>query len=108
LAGYVLCFLSSLVWLIAAFQSNIYTYSPAPYIGMLARGFVFATITFLMMLYQDTSRRSQQQLERLRRILPICPNCGRMLCVDGQWRHLDDILNNIPANALTPSCDCSH
>jgi hypothetical protein len=106
--AYIFCFLSSLFWLIAALQSNFYSSTVAPYIGMFSRLFFFTTTTYLILLYQQTTRRCQDQLNQLRRILPICPNCGRMLCIDGQWRTFDDILKNISIHDLSPSCHCRH
>lgn len=107
-AGYLLCFLSSLVWLIAAGQTITYTQPLAPLIGMLSRAFVFFLITYLLLLYRSISRRSLEQLQRLQLLLPICPDCGCILCVDGQWRSLDAVINNSTPNAFPSSCICHH
>jgi hypothetical protein len=107
-AGDVVCLLSSLSWLVAAFQGNIYIYTMSPRIGMFARSLMFALIVFLLALYQHTIRRSQEQLQRLKCILPICSDFGRILYSNGQWRDLEGLLESNTATVFTSTSDCHH
>jgi|694.fasta_scaffold02545_8 hypothetical protein len=109
-AGYGASALASLLWLNAELLSPSRAYSQAwiPLQAMAARGLVFLLITWLLCLYTSSNRTARHRLNNLQRVLPICHDCGSILCHDGQWRSLEQVIQNPSSIVSLPAHHCVH
>ena len=57
---------------------------------------------------QLSSRQLRDQQRQLTAFLPLCPNCGHMLCHDGQWRSFEQLLQKPPLVGSLPHHPCVH
>lgn len=92
-AGYLACLLSCIAWLSAYLLQGNSNGLMIPIQAMLSRGLVYFLITYMLIKIRDSSRIVSDQLERLKTVLPICPACGKLLCYDGKWRNVGDVLH---------------
>ncbi len=79
----------------------------APPWATVALALLFALFTFLASRQQRRSRHRQDQLRHLSSLLPLCPNCGQLLCHDGHWHSLEQLLHNPRLPGPLPSHPCS-
>jgi hypothetical protein len=84
LPAYLVCFLAALV-------------GQAPSLTTAARFLLLALLTALASRSLSSLRASQDRLRRLSELLPLCANCGQILCQDGQWRSLEQAILHIPS-----------
>jgi hypothetical protein len=67
----------------------------------------FLLLTAVASRFLIANRRRQEQLRSLSALLPLCPNCGQLRCHDGQWRSLEQLLQNPQLPGALPSHSCS-
>lgn len=65
---------------------------------------LLALITALASRHLQDLRQSREQHRRLAALLPLCPNCGQLLCHDGQWRPLHQAILHPPSKQSQHSC----
>jgi hypothetical protein len=75
------------------------------------RGLVYLLITWLLSLYTRSKQIARHRIDTLKRLLPLCPDCGMLHCQDGQWRSLETIFSD-PGSSFPPlprhGCQSSH
>ena len=108
IAAYAACGVASLAWLIAELHTATFSNAWIPYQGMVARGFIYVLITWLVSHYAEAVRLSRTRLANLKRVLPICPDCGMFCCHDGQWRTIEQVINNPERLGSPPRHHCGH
>jgi hypothetical protein len=74
---------------------------------VLGLSLLFGLFTLLATRQQRRNRSIRDQLRHLSTLLPLCPNCGQVLCHDGQWRFLEQLLQNPRLNGTLPHHPCS-
>ena len=42
----------------------------------------------------ESLRLSRDRFRRLSQLLPLCPDCGQLLCHDGQWRSVEQAIQH--------------
>lgn len=105
-AGYLACVFASLAWLLASLIASSYSQTWIAVQGMLSRSLVFLIVTHLLIKNKNLRDDAIETLDRLKSAMPICPDCGKILCYDGNFRSLEKIIVN-PLQSLTRSCnDC--
>jgi hypothetical protein len=73
------------------------------------RGLVYLLITWLLTLHTRSRQIARHRLDTLKGLLPLCPDCGMLLCHDGQWRSAEAIdadpgsLPPLPEHGCQPS-----
>jgi hypothetical protein len=90
-SAYVGCLLASLV----GFQPLW------PTIGHFA---LLAFFTALASRHLHFLRHTRERQRRLSELLPLCPNCGELLCHDGQWRPFDQALLHLSSQRPHHTC----
>ena len=60
----------------------------------LFRYLILFILTYLLITYSSSIDQSRRRFDRLKQLLPICPDCGSLYCPDQQWRSLDYLLSN--------------
>jgi len=107
LAAYLACLGSGLLWLIADIQTN--SQSRGVLISlqwMLARLLVYLLLAHMVVLYDRAVARARDRIDRISRLLPVCPHCGQIFCHDGQWRPLDDLIASPSQIGQLPEHGC--
>jgi len=108
IAAYAACGVASLAWLIAELHTSSFSQAWIPYQGMVSRGFIYFLITWLLSHYAEAVKLSRARLTNLKRLLPICPDCGMLFCHDGQWRTIEQVINNPERLGSPPLHHCGH
>jgi len=103
-ASVMACLFSLNAELVSPLQAFYHHWIPVQ--AMVARGLVYVLITWLLCFYSSRNRSAQQRLNNLKCILPICPDCGRILCHDGQWRVLEQVIQNPSSIGSLPAHHC--
>jgi len=60
----------------------------------LFRSIALYFISFLVLSYSSSVDRARKRYDRLKQLLPVCPDCGAIYCSDHTWRSLDALLEN--------------
>ena len=55
----------------------------------IARTILLVTIAFLFTSYLGIIKTYRTRFELLKRLIPQCPDCGAVLCNDGEWRSIE-------------------
>ena len=79
LSAYSLAFLASLVGL-------------PPLWTATSHFLLLVFVTALASRHLQFLRQTSEQNRYLAQLLPLCPNCGQLLCHDGQWRSLEQAI----------------
>ena len=82
--AYLLCLLAALV-------------GTAPPLFTVLRFLLLALLVAAASHHLLTLRHTRSQVRRLHQLLPLCPDCGQLLCQDGQWRHPEQALQQLPS-----------
>ena len=72
------------------------------------RSITLVTLCILFSNYTTLLRTHEKRYESLKKLIPQCPNCGSILCNDGQWRSLDKLISKPSYFGDTPRHDCNH
>ena len=67
------------------------------------------TLSFLAILYTNYTHAvstHKNRYERLKSLVPQCPDCGAVLCHDGQWRSIEDLIKNPKIFGKLPTHNC--
>ena len=67
------------------------------------------TLSFLAILYSNYTHAvaaHKNRYERLKSLVPQCPDCGAVLCRDGQWRSIEDLIKNPKIFGKLPTHNC--
>jgi hypothetical protein len=104
-AAYASCPPAALAWL-TLHPPFVYPSLPSPW-AALGLSLFFALFTLLATRQQRRSRHIRDQLRHLSTLLPLCSNCGQVLCHDGQWRSFEQLLLNPRLTSPLPHHPCS-
>ena len=72
------------------------------------RSITLVTLCILFSNYTTLLRTHKKRNESLKKLIPQCPNCGSILCNDGQWRSLEKLISKPSDFGNTPTHDCRH
>jgi len=61
-------------------------------------------VTALASHHLQFLRQTRERHRLLTVLLPLCPNCGQLLCDDGQWRPLEQAILHLPSQRSNHSC----
>lgn len=101
--AYAVCPLAVLTW-----RSVHQPLAPAwssPW-SILALTLLFGFFILVVSRQQRRSRQLHDQQRQLTALLPLCPNCGQLLCHDSQWRTFEQLLQNPPLAGSLPHHPC--
>jgi hypothetical protein len=76
--------------------STLYTFA--------VRLILLLIISFLFSAYIGLVKTYRLRFELLKTLIPQCPDCGAILCLDGEWRQLEtisgepDLIGSIPVH----------
>lgn len=115
--GFTWAILACLLAALLGFQAELlaartfgrtYSYPWIPLQVWAVRGLVYLLITWLLNLYSSSMQIARQRLHTLKRLLPLCPDCGSLYCHDGQWRSIEAILADPSSIPPLPDHGCQH
>jgi hypothetical protein len=68
-----------------------------------------ATLALLALFYSNfisQAKSNRTRVERLKSIVPQCPDCGAVYCRDGKWRSLEQLISNPKDFGVMPKHIC--
>lgn len=72
----------------------------------ISRAITLAMLTLFFSNYKKQVKSHKRRIDRLRSIVPQCPDCGAVFCSDGQWRPLEQLISNPENYGVMPRHDC--
>jgi len=105
--GYIACVVTSVTWaMLDAADGHRYTHEVFLYWNAAARLIIYLLFVYGLSVYVKTIAVHRQRLEDVRRLIPMCHGCGRILWKDGTWKTPQEALES--ADADIPECpDCA-
>jgi hypothetical protein len=65
----------------------------------------FLAVAYALSIYRRTVEEHRKRLAIMRRMLPVCHNCGSVQGADGQWRPFESLSNTpFPEVSECPGC----
>lgn len=109
--GFAWATLACLLATLLGFQAELlagrpFTHTWIPHQVWTVRGFQLLLITWLLSLYTRSKQIARHRLDTLKRLLPLCPDCGMLHCYDGQWRSVEAILSSSDSIGPLPQHSC--
>ena len=78
------------------------------YIDMLiTRSITLALLALFYSNFISQAKANRKRIERLKSIVPQCPDCGAVYCHDGQWRSLEQLISNPKEFGVRPKHNCT-
>ena len=73
---------------------------------LMVRFLLLTTISYLFSAYIGLVNTYRQRFELLKTLVPQCPDCGSILCNDGEWRSLEVISGKPELLGFLPRHEC--
>lgn len=73
----------------------------------LTRFTLLALLSIFYSNYIGLARSHQKRHNHLKTLIRQCPDCGSILCLDGQWRSLDQLNSHPEEFGKTPKHECN-
>ena len=87
---------------------NGFIYQPNLVIIIIFRSLIIYLLCFLAFAYADKVDKFRRRFDRLKQLLPMCPDCGALYCFDGQWRSLEHLIDDSTQSIAVTTHTCSH
>ena len=74
--------------------------------SIVARSLTLVILSILFSNYINLMQIHKKRYEKLKSLFPQCPDCGSVLCQDGQWRPIEELIANPSMVNCAPRHDC--
>ena len=72
----------------------------------ITRTAILALLAIFYSNYANQVKSYRRRIDRLKTIVPQCPDCGAIFCHDGQWRSLEELNSAPECIGATPKHEC--
>jgi len=105
IGGYVACVLSVLTWGVLDYLNGHQVVFEVRFWNGMCRLLIYGLFVYGLSLYVKTVNIHRQRLEDIRRMLPMCHGCGKILWKDGTWKTPEEVLELADAEVVEcPDC----
>ncbi len=88
---------------------HVYSYEAIRYWNAAARFVVYGLVVYGLSVYMKALAAHRRRVEDLRRLLPICSTCGKIMSKDGTWKTPQEILSLVDKPGHSQgSSGCDH
>ena len=83
---------------------HTYAYEAIRYWNAFARLLVYSLAVYGLAVYLTALNTHRKRIEDLRKLLPICTTCGKIMWKDGTWKTPQEILESVESVQHTVDC----
>lgn len=103
--AWIMVVCSTIAWSVNDYLTgNVYSYEGVRYWNIFVRFITYALAVYGLGVYHATLETHRKRLDNLRRLLPICSSCGKIMWKDGKWKTPEEILETV--ESAQNSIDC--
>ena len=73
---------------------------------IITRSTILILLAIFYSNYANQVKSNRRRIDRLKTIVPQCPDCGAIFCHDGQWRSLAELTSDPECIGVTPKHGC--
>jgi hypothetical protein len=107
--GYLACLVSTVFWIATDISTGHYFSNELfRYWAGASRLGIYLVFVYGLSIYTKTVATHRRRLEEMRRLVPMCHGCGKILWRDGMWKTPQEVLAlTRPASPECPDCEAN-